>query len=129
MESQYDDDTFYAEIRRQILLLTSEDNEELLERKSFNSNSVVANGGSIRSVYKSLSQPASHFCSWETESSGSPPDWLVKLWRKNEVKLWKNEKGKGTGVFIPQAVTCRKKHRPGTMNTTRRQIYRPVVKN
>ena len=103
METQYDDDTYYAEIRRQILLLTSEDNEDLLERKRFNSVSVVK-GRSIRSVYNTAPPPASNFCSWETGSSGSPPNWLVNLWKN----------GKGTGVFIPQAVTCRKNQRPGT---------------
>ncbi|XP_061375027.1 uncharacterized protein LOC133317208 [Gastrolobium bilobum] len=116
METQYDDDTFYAEIRRQILLLTSEDNEDSLERKRFNPFS-VGNGGSIRSVYnKSAPQPASHFCSWETNSLGSPPDWLVNLWKN----------GKGTGVFIPKVVTGRKYQRPGKMYS-RRQEYKPVV--
>ncbi|KAJ1385284.1 hypothetical protein SESBI_41800 [Sesbania bispinosa] len=119
METQYDDDSFYAEIRRQILLLTSEDNEELLERKRFNPSG-VGNGSSIsnRSVFKSTSSPStsSHFCSWETNSSGSPPDWLVSLWKN----------GKGTGVFIPQAVTGRNNQRQGKMNS-RRQMYKPVV--
>lgn len=97
METQYDDDTFYAEIRRQILLLTSEDNEDSLERKRYKSTSVGNNGygGSIRSVYSRTSPPASNFCSWETNSSDSPPYWLVSLWKN----------GKGTGVFIPQAAS------------------------
>lgn len=109
MDTEYDDDTFYAEIRRQILLLlTSADNEDLLERKRFNPPISVGNGGSIRSVYKRASSPAaSQFCSWETiNSSASPPDWLMNLWKN----------GKGTGVFIPQAVTGLNKYnqRSGT---------------
>lgn len=105
LEAENDDDTFYAEIRRQILLLTSEDNEDLLETRSFNPMSVT-NGGSNRSIYsfRGASLPSSNFCSWEPESAGSPPVWLVNLWKH----------GKGTGVFIPQ-VACRKNQRPGTV--------------
>ncbi|RDY12221.1 hypothetical protein CR513_03012, partial [Mucuna pruriens] len=90
METQFDDDTFYAEIRRQILQLTSEDDEDLLERKSFNQ----ASDGDVRLAYKRTSPLASHFCSWETLTSCSP-DWLVNLWKS----------GRGTGVFIPKVVT------------------------
>ncbi|KAG5051327.1 hypothetical protein AAZX31_02G092300 [Glycine max] len=111
---QFDDDTFYAEIKRQILQLTSED-DELLERKSFNQAAIIGDDGSTRLAYKSTSPLANEFCSWETHSSGSP-EWLVNL-RKS---------GRGTGVFIPQVVTGKKHQRPGTMNS-RKQIYRPVA--
>ncbi|KAG4998617.1 hypothetical protein GLYMA_10G276000v4 [Glycine max] len=116
-EAEYEEDTFYAEIRRQILLLTSEDNEDLLETRSFNPINVT-NGGSNRSAYSfnCASPSASNFSLWERHSSGSPPLWLVNLWKN----------GKGTGVFIPQ-VACRKNQRPGRMNNSRRKIYRPVV--
>lgn len=102
-EAEYEEDTFYAEIRRQILLLTSEDNEDLLETRSFNPINVT-NGGSNRSAYSfnCASPSASNFSLWERHSSGSPPLWLVNLWKN----------GKGTGVFIPQ-VACRKNQRPG----------------
>ncbi|TKY69383.1 hypothetical protein E2542_SST05656 [Spatholobus suberectus] len=113
METQFDDDTFYAEIRRQILQLTSEDDEDLVVKQRFNQAS-VGNGGSTRLAYNSTSPPpASHFCSRETHSSGSP-DWLVNLWKS----------GRGTGVFIPQVVTGKKYQRPGTINS-RKQIYKP----
>ncbi|KAJ1436238.1 hypothetical protein SESBI_04267 [Sesbania bispinosa] len=116
-EAENDDDTFYAEIKRQILLLTSEDNEDLLETKSFNPINVT-NGGSNRSVhsFNSASASTSNFCLWETENSGSPPVWLVNLWKN----------GKGTGVFIPQ-VSCKKNQRPERMNNRRRKIYKPVM--
>ncbi|CAJ1977562.1 unnamed protein product [Sphenostylis stenocarpa] len=114
-EAEYEEDTFYAEIRRQILLLTSEDNEEFLETRSFNPVNVT-DGGSNRPVYRFNcgSPPASSFSLWERNGSGSPPLWLVNLWKN----------GKGTGVFIPQ-VASRKNQRPGKMNS-RRKIYRPV---
>ncbi|XP_020213987.1 uncharacterized protein LOC109798157 [Cajanus cajan] len=116
-EAEYEEDTFYAEIRRQILQLTTEDNDDILETRSFNPINVPY-GGSNRSVYSfnSASPPASNFCLWERHSSGSPPLWLVNLWKN----------GKGTGVFIPQ-VACRKDQRSGRMNNSRRKIYRPVV--
>jgi len=107
-EAEYEDDTFYAEIRRQILLLTSEDNEDfdLLQTRSFNSINVT-DGGSARSVFRfsCASPPPSNFCLWERHGSGSPPLWLVNLWKG----------GKGTGVFIPQ-VASRKIHRPGRVS-------------
>ncbi|XP_020204885.1 uncharacterized protein LOC109790179 [Cajanus cajan] len=112
METQFDDDTFYAEIRRQILQLTSEEDEDLLVQKRFNQSS-VGHGGSRRLVWDSTTL-ANHFCSWETHSSGSP-DWLVNLWKS----------GRGTGVFIPQVVTGKKHQRTGTVNS-RKQIYKPV---
>ncbi|MED6136831.1 hypothetical protein PIB30_059387 [Stylosanthes scabra] len=118
---QFDDDTFYAEIRRQILLLTSEDNEELEEARRFDSVRVAKSGSTRSSVYyKSEWQGSSNsnFCSWETGSTnGSPPDWLLNLWKN----------GKGTGVFIPQAVTYSRKQRQGTMNSSRRRVYRSMM--
>ncbi|KAL2324067.1 hypothetical protein Fmac_023125 [Flemingia macrophylla] len=116
-DAEYEEDTFYAEIRRQILLLTSEDSDDVHETRSFNPIN-ISNGGSNRSVYSfsSASLPVSNFSLWERQGFGSPPLWLVNLWKN----------GKGTGVFIPQ-VTCRTNQRSGRMNNNRRKIYRPVV--
>ncbi|CAI8605141.1 unnamed protein product [Vicia faba] len=109
-ETEYEDDVFYAEIKRQILLLTSEDNEDFVETRSVD----VTNDGSNYSFGKSLITPTRKLYLWETES---PPIWLVNLWRN----------GKGTGVFIPQ-VSCRENHKPERMNNRRRRkTYRPVV--
>ncbi|KAL2347558.1 hypothetical protein Fmac_001558 [Flemingia macrophylla] len=115
METQFDDDTFYAEIRRQILQLTSEEDEDLLVKKRFDQAS-VGGGGSRRLVCDRTSPQANHFCSWETHSSGSP-DWFVNTWKS----------GRGTGVFIPQVATGKKYHRTGTRTmNSRKQIYKPV---
>jgi hypothetical protein len=104
-EAENEDDTFYAEIKRQILLLTSEDNEDLVETKSFD-NTHVTNDDSNRLVsgFNGSITPTRKFDLWETGSSSSPPVWLVNLWKN----------GKGTGVFIPQ-VSCRENQRPGTI--------------
>lgn len=106
-EAENDDDTFYAEIKRQILLLTSEDNEDLQETRDLNPYSVTKGGSNIsaHSSNSESSPPRSNISLWETECSVSPPVWLVNMWRKGN---------KGTGVFIPQAA-CRKNQKPGTV--------------
>ncbi|CAL5210080.1 unnamed protein product [Lathyrus oleraceus] len=110
MNSEYEDDVFYVEIKRQILLLTSEENEDFVETRSVN----VTNDGSNYSIGNSLTTPTRKFYLWETES---PPIWLVNLWRN----------GKGTGVFIPQ-VSCKENHKSERMNNRRRRkTYRQVV--
>lgn len=95
MEAQFDDDTFYAEIRRQILQLTSEDEDLSAEKQPFNEACV---GGSTRPP-----PLAKYSCSWEAQSSSSSP---------LPVNFWKS--GRGTGVFIPRVVTGKKYQRPGT---------------
>ncbi|XWS64331.1 hypothetical protein CRYUN_Cryun06bG0177300 [Craigia yunnanensis] len=110
-----EDDVFYAEIRRQILLLTADDDEEYQEPKI--SPSVGSSKpGSNRPVgnFSSSIQYGSYFSSWESQNTDSVPAWLANLWRN----------GKGTGVFIPHINKCRRRHRPGKMN--KRKVYRPV---
>jgi hypothetical protein len=116
-EAENEDDTFYAEIKRQILLLTSEENEDLVETKSFD-NTHVTNGGSDRLVcgFNGSITPTRKFDLWETGSSSSPPVWLVNLWKN----------GKGTGVFIPQ-VSCRENQRPGTVLHSYSLVYFNLV--
>ncbi|KAE9605678.1 hypothetical protein Lal_00025025 [Lupinus albus] len=86
MVTKYDDDDrFYAEIRRQILLLTSEDDEDLLGRKS-------------TGVF--IPQPST------SEDNASTHVWPLNLWKSM------NWKEKGTGVFIPKATTYKRKQKP-----------------
>lgn len=112
-ETENEDDTFYAEIKRQILQLTSEDHEDLVETNSFK-HIDVTNDGSNRSIYNynNATKPTRKFYLWETDSSGSPPIWLTNLWRN----------GKGTGVFIPQ-VSCKENQRPGTILISYSLVY------
>ncbi|XP_007046279.2 PREDICTED: uncharacterized protein LOC18610522 [Theobroma cacao] len=110
-----EDDVFYADIRRRILLLTADDDEDCQETKSFHP---VCNGkpGSNRAVgnLSSSLQYGGYFSSWESENTDSVPTWLANLWRN----------GNGTGVFIPHIVKSRRHHRPGRMN--KRKLYRPA---
>ncbi|XWS34015.1 hypothetical protein CRYUN_Cryun21dG0003100 [Craigia yunnanensis] len=102
-----EDDTFYAEIRRQILLLTTDDDEDYQETKIL--HSVRASKlGSNRAVgnISSSSQYGSYFSLWESENTNSVPTWLANLWRN----------GNGTGVFIPHINKSRRRHRPGRMD-------------
>ncbi|KAK6242834.1 hypothetical protein SCA6_008223 [Theobroma cacao] len=98
-----EDDVFYADIRRRILLLTADDDEDCQETKSFHP---VCNGkpGSNRAVgnLSSSLQYGGYFSSWESENTDSVPTWLANLWRN----------GNGTGVFIPHIVKSRRHHRP-----------------
>ncbi|GMI96807.1 hypothetical protein HRI_003350000 [Hibiscus trionum] len=104
-----EDDVFYAEIRRQILLLTEEDDEDYQVTKTTNSlsNRAVAN--------LSSSLPHRSYFSWldNHKTTNSVPSWLSNLWRNN------NETG--TGVFIPLIKRC---HRPERMR--KRKAYKPM---
>ncbi|XWS69792.1 hypothetical protein CRYUN_Cryun04dG0209100 [Craigia yunnanensis] len=110
-----EDDVFYAEIRRQILLLTADDDEDYEETKIFHSVS-SSKPGSKRPVgnFSSSLQYGSYFNSWESEKTNSVPTWLANLWRN----------GNGTGVFIPHINKSRRRLKPGRMN--KRKVYRPV---
>ena len=99
------DDVLYAELRRQLLLLTADEDEDLGERK--HSDLIGAcKQGSNRWVGNSPTklQPGSYFNWWGSACNDSVPTWLVNLWRN----------GGGTGVFIPQIVKSRSIYRPGT---------------
>ncbi|CAL1392796.1 unnamed protein product [Linum trigynum] len=119
-----EDDAFYAEIRRQILILTAEqgDNDEIDgNRKRRERKGPPTRGGRVLLQVA----PAGRYFSWcdETDrisgdSSSSPstsssssvstPDWLVNLWRNNRA----SGSVVGTGVFIPQIVRSGGRNRP-----------------
>lgn len=105
-----DDDVFYAEIRRQILLLTAEDDEDFLDKKHTNCSRTSKRRSNNLTNLSSALQPGRYFNSWELEkSSNSVPNWPVSLWRNGN----SNINGNGTGVFIPHIVKTRCK--PGKL--------------
>lgn len=98
LDYDYDDDAFYAELRRQILLLT--DDEELPETQ--HSSPVRHSRLGVQLLNPAV--PSRSCFRWgEGEiSGGTAPAWLLKPWGN----------GGGTGVFIPHAVKPRRV--PGT---------------
>ncbi|CAK7326539.1 unnamed protein product [Dovyalis caffra] len=101
-EGVEDSDIYYAELRKQILLLTADDDEEFAVtnhsrlvdiQKKQDSNSLSS------STFPTTLQPGSYFDWWERQKTDSVPTWLENLWRSN---------GNGTGVFIPQIVKPRR---------------------
>lgn len=97
-------DVLYADIRRQILLLTADedDHEDVHKTKQQNSFSPVRRSSNSSTA---ILQPGSYFNWWENENSNAVPAWLVSLWSN----------GNGTGVFIPQIVRSRRYYEPAGM--------------
>ncbi|CAN0870567.1 hypothetical protein LINGRAHAP2_LOCUS9570 [Linum grandiflorum] len=105
--TDYENDDFYADIRRQIMLLMGDD-------ESDRNRKVPPCSGRVRQVVPAGSDG---FGDYLSSCSDSTPDWLVNLWRRSSSSGIKNCSGSsnvvGTGVFIPQIVKCRGRNRPG----------------
>ncbi|OAY31278.1 uncharacterized protein LOC110631122 [Manihot esculenta] len=106
------DDYFYAELRQQVLLLISDDNDDLAETRSSNFPADCKPGSNrLTGSFPVKLRPESYFDWWGTRDADSVPTWLVNLWRN----------GNGTGVFIPQS---RRRCVRGRMNKGRRRAYK-----
>lgn len=104
-QEDVEDTAFYAELTRQILLLTDEDDEVQVKNKGVRRfNQKLVNGGGQWSL-----MPGNYF-SWSEGGEVSVPGWLESLWKAN---------GGGTGVFIPRGGV----HRP------RRRYNKPKKNN
>ncbi|XP_011008324.1 PREDICTED: uncharacterized protein LOC105113724 [Populus euphratica] len=111
-------DVYYAELKRQILLLTADDDDEVyvtshsrlvdIQRKQ--------DSNSLTNSFPTTLQPGSYFYWWERQKTELVPTWLENVWRSN---------GNGTGVFIPQIVKSRR-YRRGRVNNVRRRSHKPV---
>ncbi|KAJ9140709.1 hypothetical protein P3X46_031321 [Hevea brasiliensis] len=119
-----DDDAYYIEIRKQILLLTADEDEEFPHAKVSNSVAAAASKRVSSRLQRCSSCGVQHgsnnsFPWWEGENTNSAPTWLVNLWSRT---------GNGTGVFIPQnqVVQSRRRYRPAgrMMNNEKSRIYR-----
>nr|GMD32572.1 uncharacterized protein LOC109163026 [Ipomoea batatas] len=116
-DDEDNNDVFYAEIRRQVMQLTAEDEDEE------NQNTNRERGSSKQKGFTVL-QPGFQF-NWTGVKDGSRvPQWMVDLWRKE------NRDGgfSGTGVFIPHIVKSRRRHKPRRKNNERGRVYKPVTK-
>ncbi|KAL4586586.1 hypothetical protein LXL04_011224 [Taraxacum kok-saghyz] len=93
---EVEDTAFYAELTRQILLLTDED-EGTYARRNRNGESPEFQGRSVVTC-------GNYFSSWEGGRNLEVPCWMERLWERNGG-------GTGTGVFIPRVVAAGKTRR------------------
>lgn len=111
-----DDDVFYAELERRILLLinTADENDDFMDT-SYNSQHSRTRKGNLD---YSLSQSYFDWTESEGPSNYSVPSWILNLWRSN---------ANGTGVFIPHTVKSKRKNKPRRKkNDKGRAIYKEV---
>ncbi|KAI3729514.1 hypothetical protein L6452_18174 [Arctium lappa] len=90
-----DDNAFYAELTRRILLLTDEDDELQTKNRGAGRFNKRAVGGGWQ-------LPPGNYFSWSVGGEVSVPGWLERLWAAD---------GGGTGVFIPRANIHRSRRR------------------
>ncbi|KAA8529190.1 hypothetical protein F0562_034011 [Nyssa sinensis] len=112
---RYEDDVFYAELRRQILFLTAEEEDDGDFLKTKHSNSLGVGEERPRISCISTVPPGNYFNWSETENSNSVPTWILNLWRN----------GNGTGVFIPHIIKSRR-HKPRRKNSDKARTCRQV---
>lgn len=99
-EMEYEDDVFYSELRKQVLQLTAEDDDQELVYGNKNLSMVAVRKGGLHDG----SRRDGAYYDWPQNEEGiAAPAWIMNLWKT----------GNGTGVFIPQIVhTTKKKNRP-----------------
>uniref|UniRef100_A0A7N0TC25 Uncharacterized protein n=1 Tax=Kalanchoe fedtschenkoi TaxID=63787 RepID=A0A7N0TC25_KALFE len=102
------DDDFYAEMRRQILQLTAEEDEEQAMPTYQMKRSSSVYKDSFTRVHSGKSYRL-WLASWENSETAcsSAPVWLTNLWRCHASV---GSTTGGTGVFIPHIVKSRRKH-------------------
>lgn len=91
-----ENDVFYNELRKQVLLLISED-EETHEHKH-----PVKISKERKSADYSVFMQQGCFFNWEGDEKEPVPMWLSKLWKP----------GHGTGVFIPSVSNFKPIYKP-----------------
>ncbi|KAM3328344.1 hypothetical protein P3S68_033036 [Capsicum galapagoense] len=117
-QDEFEGDDFYDELRRQILILTSEDEEECVQQ----SNKKVQ-VGALKLPLCMGSGIQFYWYGDNKEDNYKVPKWISDLWRKGNT----NEVFNGTGVFIPHIVKSRRRNKSRRKNTERGKIYKPVA--
>ncbi|KAG6426136.1 hypothetical protein SASPL_110352 [Salvia splendens] len=110
-EFEYEDDVFYSELRKQVMQLTAEDEDDNIEEhvyKNKNSNTVAARKEGLND--------SRGYYDWHEMAA---PAFIMNLWRT----------GNGTGVFIPQIVQSKKKNRSRRKRNERGQTYKRAEQN
>lgn len=101
-QDEFEGDDFYDELRRQILILTSEDEEECVQQ----SNKKVQ-VGALKLPLCMGSGIQFYWYGDNKEDNNKVPKWISDLWRKGNT----NEVFNGTGVFIPHIVKSRRRNK------------------
>ncbi|KAL8549422.1 hypothetical protein ACS0TY_008309 [Phlomoides rotata] len=106
-----DDDGFYDELRRQILQLTAEDDDDVDGDEGVHRNKILEarKQGPLLGPLRYYDWPGIK------KDCIATPAWMLSLWRS----------GNGTGVFIPQTLHSSGKNR-SRKNNERGRRYRRV---
>ncbi|CAH1416877.1 unnamed protein product [Lactuca virosa] len=92
--SEAEDNAFYAELTRQILLIMEDDDE---------THARINRKGELPELQgRVVVTSGNYFSWWEGGRSMEVPSWMERLWASN---------GPGTGVFIPRVVAGGKSRR------------------
>ncbi|XP_055809716.1 uncharacterized protein LOC129879977 [Solanum dulcamara] len=120
-QDDFEGDDFYDELRRQILILTAEDEEDYVQQ----SNDQIKNSKRVEMNSLELQQPKGIQFYWygDKEDYNKVPKWLLDLWRKGN----RDEVLNGTGVFIPHIVKSRRRNKSRRKNSERVKTYKPVA--
>lgn len=105
LDRREDDDVYYAELERQILELTAEEDEDegFLETRR-QGNVARAYNDAMKARPLACAKGLGHFNSWEKrDADSSVPSCIWSTWQKSN----------GTGVFIPNIVKSRTRHASG----------------
>ncbi|KAF8033108.1 hypothetical protein BT93_D1875 [Corymbia citriodora subsp. variegata] len=120
LDRREDDDVYYAELERQILELTAEEDEDedFLETRRRGSVTRAYNDDATKANSLACSKGSGDSNSWGKRNAGSPvPNCISSSWQKSS----------GTGVFIPSIVKSRTRHASDqSASHGRKRIYRQV---
>ncbi|XP_030548742.1 uncharacterized protein LOC115753995 [Rhodamnia argentea] len=116
LDRHEDEDVYYAELKRQILELTAEEDQD---EGSLETRHVArAYNDAMKASPSACAKGLGHFNSWEKRNpDSSVPSCIWSSWQKSN----------GTGVFIPNIVKSRTRHASDqSASYERKKIYRQV---
>ncbi|XP_031130252.1 uncharacterized protein LOC116032007 [Ipomoea triloba] len=123
-------DVLFDELRKQVLQLTADDDDEEFPGLIQGSCSrYLKNERDPNNKSSGSSSVVQLGCEYEWTGSmdrSKVPQWLLDLWRtenKDAAAMFN-----GTGVFIPHIVNTRRRYKPRKKNNERGRVYKPVAK-
>nr|GLL29721.1 uncharacterized protein LOC109164031 [Ipomoea trifida]GMD57194.1 uncharacterized protein LOC109164031 [Ipomoea batatas] len=122
-------DVFFDELRKQVLQLTADDDDEEFPGLIEGSSRYLKNERGPNNKSSGSSSVVQLGCEYEWTGSmdrSKVPQWLLDLWRtenKDAAAMFN-----GTGVFIPHIVNTRRRYKPKKKNNERGRVYKPVAK-